>query len=407
MKLFCLFLLFIKINLLSEKYKYPINNYFDIKKNNDSFYSGNQLVFLKFNNSDNSIFINSKKIDIKFDINNESLFFGNNTNQTINICNETEDFCILEYRIVYGEIIFVRYIKLSYYLLFFGFFVILYGYNHYIFGLIIHFSIFVYFIIKDLVELFSTFSYEKIPLFLFFASLLSGISIAFFFNISDLEKNTKNKILKILYGSFFGFFLFKAIFYHIIAFSPLNKIIYIIFLFIFIFLGLIFGYLVEYLPFLDKYFFIPCSILPGSFYIIKGLSYMVGGYYSEILTIKEKLEYNNNNNELERDGNFKEKIALYICIQIFLIIASVFYQIFYIKYLYIDDTPVQEKNLSSNASSRESLLTNDVSNDISRIGTKTMNISKDIPDNSIDNNSDSNNSGNIEDVSNDIYDQED
>ena len=103
MKLFCLFLLFIKINLLSEKYKYPINNYFDIKKNNDSFYSGNQLVFLKFNNSDNSIFINSKKIDIKFDINNESLFFGNNTNQTINICNETEDFCILEYRIVYGN----------------------------------------------------------------------------------------------------------------------------------------------------------------------------------------------------------------------------------------------------------------------------------------------------------------
>lgn len=391
MKLFCLFLSFVKINL----YNYPRNNYFDIKINNGSFYSGNQLLFIKCNNCN---LIKDNEIDIEFNFENKSI--NNNF-----LCKE-ENNC--DYNIVYGEIIFVRYELLSYYMVFFGFFVILYGYSHYIFGLIVHFSIFIYFIIKDLVELFNTFENEKIPLLLFFASFLSGIGIGFFYNISDLTKKTKNKILKILYGSFFFFFLFKTIFYYIIVFSPLNTIVYTIFLFIFLFFGVLIGTIIEYFPILDKYFFLLCSILPGSFYIIKGISYIVGGYYSDILTTKKKLKYNNNKNQLKRDGNYKEKIILYICLHLFLVIASFLYQIFYIKNLYLDEKPVQEKNISVTSSSRESLLTNDISNDISRIGTKGMDTSKDIPNNSINNNnSDSNNSGTIGDVSNDIYDQED
>ena len=406
MKYFCIFLLIVKINLLKEDYKYPRNNYFDRKIDNNTFYIGSQLLLLNFNNS------YSIKSDLDFDFKKEIFSFLDNDNHqnTINVsrnCSKKDNCLVGDFSIVYGEVIFVRHIVLSYFMLFFGIFIIFYGYTHYLFGLIIHSTIFIFLLIKDLVELFSTFSNEKIPLFLFFASFLSGISIAFFMNISDLEKNTKNKILKVLYGTFFGFFLFKTIFYYIIVFSPLNKIIYTIFLFIFIFLGLILGAIIEYLQNLDKYFFIPCSILPGSFYIIKGLSYIVGGYYSEIMTIKNNIEYNSNNNEPERDGNYKEKIVLYICLQFFLIIGSVFYQLFSIKYLYLDDKPVQEKNISASSSSRESLLTHDVSNDISRIGTKGMDTSKDIPNNSINNNSDSNNSGNIEDVSNDIYDQED
>ena len=403
MRLFCLILLFVKINLLKEKYKYPRNNYFNIKLNNNSFYSGSQLLLLNYNNYD----INTT-FDIRLKFNKNKLYFEDNDLEVnFTSCeNNTENPCILHYSIVYGEIIFVRYIQFSYYMLFFGIFVILYGYSHYFIGTIVQFSIFIYFIIKDFVELFSSFKNEKIPMLLLFASFLSGISFAFFLNISDLEKKTKNKILNISYGAFLGFFLFKTIFYYIIVFSPLNKTIYTIFLFIFLFFGIICGAIIEFFPILDKYFLIPCSILPGSFYIIKGLSYIVGGYYSDILTTKEKLKYNNNKNELERDGNYKEKIVLYICLQLFLIIASTFYQIFYIRYLSEDEKPVQEKNISATCSSRESLLTNDISNDISRIGTKGMDTSKDIPNNSI-NNSDNNNSGTIGDVSNDIYDQED
>ena len=411
MKLSCLFLLFVKINLLNEKYRYPRNNYFDIKINNDYFYIGNRLILLIFNNSNNYGFNDSKKIDTKFIYNKEDLNYQNDSDYLPLCENNTAELCILEYSISYGEMIFVRYIELSYYMLFFGLFVILYGYSHCLFGLIIHFSIFIYFIIKDLVELFSTFKNEKIPLLLFFASFLSGIAIAFFINISELEMKTKNKIMKILYGSFFFFFLFKTIFYYIIAFSPLNTTIYSIFLFIFLFFGIICGALIEYFPILDKYFFAPCSILPGSFYIIKGLSYIVGGYYSEIMTTKEKLKYSNDNNELERDGNYKEKIVLFFCLQFFLIIASTFHQIYYIRHLYVDEKPVQEKNGSLPSSSRTSLLINDISNDISndntKIGIKSSDTSKDIPNYSINNNSDSNHTGTIGDVSNDIYDQED
>ena len=407
MKYFCLFLLIVKMNLLSKNYKFPRNNYFDIFISEYSFFNGSQLLLLL----DLNVSYFSIKNNLIFDFKEKTLnFIGNDSiNQMKNICrNDDVDKinCISgKFYIAYGEMIFVRYELLSYYLLLFGFFVTLYGYGHYIFGLIIHSSIFIYFLIKDLVELFSTFNNEKIPLLLFFASFLSGICIAFSYNISDLEKKTKNNILKILYGSFFGFFLFKTIFYYIIVFSPLNTTIYTIFLFIFLFFGIQCGVIIEYFPILDKYFFIPCSILPGSFYIIKGLSYIVGGYYSEILTTKKKLKYNNNNKELERDGNYKEKITLYIFIQFFTIIASGFYQIFYSKYLYIDEMPVQEKNISGISSSHESLLTNDINKDISRIGTKGMDTSKDITN--INNNSSSNNSGTIGDVSNDIYDQED
>ena len=67
--------------------------------------------------------------------------------------------------------------------------------------------------------------------------------------------------------------------------------------------------------------------MTGSFYITKGLQYVLGGYFSSILFIKENLKF----------INIKYNILLnysltYFFIQIALIIFSIIYQINYIKY---------------------------------------------------------------------------
>ena len=67
--------------------------------------------------------------------------------------------------------------------------------------------------------------------------------------------------------------------------------------------------------------------MSGSFYITKGLQYVLGGYFSSILFIKENLKFINIKYNILLDYSLT-----YFFIQIALIIFSIIYQINYIKY---------------------------------------------------------------------------
>ena len=131
--------------------------------------------------------------------------------------------------ISYGEIIFIKYEILSYYILFVGFFITFYGPNHYVFGIFTHISLFLYFLIKDLVELNGKFN-EYIPLYLITFSFVNGLAFVIYNYFSESDKKLKNKIIKTLYGCILGYFLFKTIFYNIVIFIKVNPIVYAIFL---------------------------------------------------------------------------------------------------------------------------------------------------------------------------------
>ena len=104
------------------------------------------------------------------------------------------------------------------------------------------------------------------------------------------------------------------------------------------------------------------------------------------------------------NGNYKKKIALYICLQIFIILSSFCYQVYITKYILIVN--FDSKSSSKNISSRQSLLNTDFSD-------KEMESSQNLQYNSLNNtemnnnNATINNSGTEGDESNVINDQED
>ena len=370
---------------------FPPNSYFDLKidyidKNKTKIYNGSQLAYFEIDYNPECLNPN-----ITFDLaSKNAIIYCQNAQKYIkNVNNES--------LISYGEIIFIRYEILSYYILFVGFFITFYGSSHYIFGIFTHISLFLYFLIKDLVELFGRFN-EFIPLFLITFSFITGLAFVTFNYFSESDMKLKNKIIKTLYGCIFGYFLFKTIFYNIVIFSLVNIIVYSIFLFIFIIIGFCFGFFINYLDKLDKVFYIPCSILPGSFYIVKGIAYIVGGYYSDIITIRKGLEFKRENNFLY-DDNCKKKVLLYMFIQCFLIICAFLYQLFYNNYINIDLS--ESTTGSTKSTSRSSLL----ASDISKVKTKEVDETK--YGNENNNITAINISGNEDDESNDICDQED
>ena len=178
-------------------------------------------------------------------------------------------------------------------------------------------------------------------------------------------------------------FLFKSIFYYIIFYFSLNWILYLSFFFTFIILGAVAGFIIiNYFSHLDTYFFIACSVMPGSFYIIKGISFIIGGYYSDIIPIKFELKF---------------KINFYLILQILFIIFFVLYHLFY----YIKYKDIEYLLDSSSSPPQKSLIFNNI---ISKPTKDTDYVNKDLQES----NSKINESGNIEgNDSNIIYDQED
>ena len=391
---------------------YPPNTYFNIN-NNTIIYIGRQLAYITFNKS----FIFDLDETLIEHFSSDFIIFKNNKeyNSTkISLCNiKNLSIDSIKYNICFygddtflsfGEIIFIKYEIISYIIVLLGFFIILYGVDYHLLGMIIHFTFFIYFFIKDLVELFGNFPSQIIPIFLLSFALISGILIYIFLGSSNIVSK-KYKIIKIIYGCILGFFLFKTMFYYIIFFSPLNTEIYAIFLFIFTLLGAGTGFSMIIFDILNKYFFISCSSIPGSFYIVKGIGYIIGGYYSDIITSKKSLKFT--------DG--KGKIVMYLILQILLIIGSFVFQIYYINFKinYIENTIYNEN--SKNSSSNATLL----NANSSKISNKNADISQD-NSNSISNSGsgiDVNNKGNNDttinksnesqnDNSYKIYDQE-
>lgn len=313
---------------------------------NITIYNGSNMSIVKFK-------FNISNIETIINCTNETITYSdNNNNNYTNIYNFTNKY--YEFDQSYGEIIFVEYEILSYYLLFFGFLIVLYGSCYYILGIMFHISLVLYFFIKDFCELFCNFNSKNIPLFIFTGTIISGIVI--YYIINSKEEQRKNKIIQIIYGSVLGYFLYKSLFYYIIFFTPLNKILYFIFLVFTVLAGCIVGCIINYLNAFMNYYFMICSIIPGSFYIIKGIGFIIGGYYSDILTIKYELEYSEKvSNEISRDySKASDKIIFYLVLQILIIICSFIFQIFYYNKLKMIET-LWSNSSNKNKSARSSL----------------------------------------------------
>ena len=293
----------------------------------------------------------------------------------------------------YGEIIFIRKPFITYNILLIGFFIILNGSIHKVLGIIFHVTLFIYFFFKDIVELCGGFAHFIFPLFIFVASLITGILFSFYIYRQNNKVNLyKDKVLKASYGLLFCFFTFKSIFYYFTFYAGLSMVVYAIFFIIFTLGGICLGlgfsfFFYEKLDKYSKHLYISCSAISGSFFIVKSFGYLLGGYYSDLIISRY--------NFIEFDGACKRKVLLYFFINISLIIFSVHYQIKNEKYR--DDEDVESVVRSSLLSTRQSYTS------------KNSNINTD-DDNTLSlNNNESNsihNDGDGDD-DNDINDQED
>lgn len=417
---FYIFLLIIKLiisELNSKKdYDFPPNNLFNVLgKDNKTIYFGSNIIFVNLNDSlssiKNQVFLNynynAKYFSFKKENNeNEKYYIGYCPYLDIHsdfsgIDGNKKDkiehnICIEKNTSLYGEIILMQYEILSYSFLFFGFFIILYGATFLLFGILVNSTFFLYFFIKDLFEIYGEFSNSNNPLFLFTGMFITGVIICII--LRNYKKDeTQEKILRIFSGCVLGYFFYKTLSYFIVFFlSSANKTAYFIFIFFFILIGTSIGISVQFFNSLEKYFFILCTSIPGSFYIIKGIAYIVGGYYSEAMKMKKKLKFTNCNS----------KIVLYMLFQIFLIALSVVFQLFYSKFqkrFILIPSRESSKNLliSENLLDKDmsKLPTSQTTNDVSR---DSINKTNDNNITSINNvtNSDGDNSNNI-------YDQED
>ena len=408
------FKFYIGSQLLYSEIKIPENNSFSFE--NQTYIlkmelnNNNKNISIKLNNTnysfskDDIIYFNEKTLFLRDNLNQkiaisfikqseEDIKNAFHVNYTIYISNFDLDEKDIFNKVAYGEIIFIKYTFISYNILLIGFFIILNGSIHKVLGIIFHVTLSIYFFIKDIVELCGGFSYYHIPLFIFVASLITGILFSFSIYLQDNKlSNYKDKVLKTAYGILFCFFTFKSIFYYLTFFVRLNSIVYAIFLIIFTLGGICLGlgfslFLYEKLDKYSKHLYISCSAVSGSFFIVKSFGYIVGGYFSDIIISKY--------NSLVFDGDCTGKVILFFFIQIFLIIGSVYYQIKNEKYR--NDEEIESVIRSSDLSTRQTFLSKD-----SNINTDDDNTS------SINNNESNLNKNDGEgDDDNDINDQED
>lgn len=247
-------LLIIQINL--SEIDYPSNSFFDLliddnNKSNCIIYLGKNMSYFNISNCD----IDKINVHPEIMYNKETYILNYSLiNIPLNFCNynSKDIICISEKFSSYGETLFLNYEIISYYLLFLGNMISLYGSVHYILGLIVHLSIFIYYFIKDLIDIFTEFPNENILLFIFIGAFVLSAITSYFLGTNN-EKF--KKVINIIYGCIFGFFLFKSIFYYIIFYYYLNWIFYLSFFFISIILGAIAGFIIiNYFSYLDIFF---------------------------------------------------------------------------------------------------------------------------------------------------------
>ena len=142
---------------------------------------------------------------------------------------------------------------------------------------------------------------------------------------TDKKNNKKYLLLKIFHGCSLGFSFYKLLILYYVFFGTSvdfddNNTIYYAASIIFIFLGVIINL---FNPF-KQYIFLPASAVTGSYYFVKGIKYVIGGYYSENIAIRYRITF-------DYVDNKGEIISTYLIMTIMLITFSIFYQINHIK----------------------------------------------------------------------------
>ena len=255
-----------------------------------------------------------------------------------------------------------------------GLLIIFYGAYHFKMGLIIQSSMFIYFILgKILEDITKELPAEKYYYYLLLFSFISGVLINILMS-SEKVNSFKYKLQLILYGCIFGFFLSYSIFDYIKRFQ--NIFLYLI-LFIPTFIG---GIIYSFNP-LKKYSFLPCSTISGSFLITKSLNYTT-------------LQGSNNQDESLNQNNI-----ICLIIQILLILISISYQIFHIRYKESEDPSSLESKKFDNDEE------DDETNESGRLSTDSNNERQEL--NSKNDNLLTKNYINEENEDGDINDQED
>ena len=200
------------------------------------------------------------------------------------------------------------------------------------------------FVLCDIINFFGT--AQVYIYFISFGFLLVSLTTSIFL-INRKKNRCKNYLINSIYGATLGFTLFKTIFYYLFYFLdpidpnifsedyrfPIYLIVLITICAIFIILNLceVFG----------KYAYVPCSIIAGSFYTIKGLQYILGGYYSSILFFKKNLEFKLSSSEK------KEIILTYSILHLGILIFSSIFQIKYLKLKIEIENSITEINRTS------------------------------------------------------------
>ena len=223
-------------------------------------------------------------------------------------------------QILRGENFFIEFF--CYILIIFGCFLLLFGASHFLIGVIFHVTLFLFFFFNDIFEISLDIKISNLIYLYIFLCLIIGISMAIF-----LYTDIKNKylFLKIFHGCSLGFSFYKIIILYYVLYGTSadidkNNTIYFGVSIIFLFLGVL---LHLFYPF-KQYIFLPSSAVTGSYYFVKGIKYVIGGYYSENLALRYKITF-------EYVDGKGEIISTYLSMTIILIIFSIFYQIIHIK----------------------------------------------------------------------------
>lgn len=354
--IFILLLLLINISLEDSVYDdFPSNKEFNIiDENNHIIFDGNILTFFKIRNN---VSLQIKNVsNCSFDFINLNFTYNDKEVKFCDDYNESEsdyNTCIEQYSVSYGEHIYIRYIYLPFLLVFFGILICLYGRTHFIFGIFLEFMWFIYFFIIDSIQLFKPFNNGVIPFYILCASVISGFMIAIFGNLAK-KHSLMLTIFNIIIGCLVGFFFIKSFLYYISIFAPINSIIYLVLLILFILLGGL-GELYLNLKYkIDNLLYIIISALSGSTFISRGISYVVGGYFSDSLTSNYKLEY---------EEEAKLRVIFFLILQAILLIASLILQIIDSKNNNFSDESSNEKNKANAKSKKMNTYKKDIDKD--------------------------------------------
>ena len=349
-----------------------------VEKNtkNLNIYLGNDLIFLNISNpketEDRNIDFDESKITFLFKNKNYTYYYNttkvyflgdknfsfvqygtnisenetymalDNNSLTIKCGNSTSTVTNVKYKILSSdaEYLFIDNVGLSFVLVLSGFLISLYGSYHYNISLVIHIFFLLNFFFCDIINFFT--EVQLYIMFISFAFFVVSLSSSIFLKNSEISC-IRQVFINIFYGSTLGFTLFKTIFYYLfhfldpISFETLSEewrfpvyfIVLIIFIAIFTILNLcdVFG----------AYAYVPCSVIAGSFYVIKGLQYILGGYYSSILFLKKSLKFNISSKEKN------DIILTYLILHLAILLFSSIFQIRYIK-IKIEEIHTEELN---------------------------------------------------------------